>query len=40
MSESGPIEAFGMEEFPKMPKNYNEFQVLPTVITVSNLLQI
>ncbi|KAL3995505.1 MSP (Major sperm protein) domain family protein [Acanthocheilonema viteae] len=34
MSESGTIEAFGMEEFPKMPKNYIGFHVLPTVITL------
>ncbi|CAG9536283.1 unnamed protein product [Cercopithifilaria johnstoni] len=34
MSKSGTTEAFDMEEFPKMPKNFNGFHVLPTVITI------
>uniref|UniRef100_A0AAF5PYV8 Uncharacterized protein n=1 Tax=Wuchereria bancrofti TaxID=6293 RepID=A0AAF5PYV8_WUCBA len=34
MSESGAIEAFGVEEFPKIPQNYKDFHVLPSVITL------
>uniref|UniRef100_A0A8R1TIR4 Uncharacterized protein n=1 Tax=Onchocerca volvulus TaxID=6282 RepID=A0A8R1TIR4_ONCVO len=33
MSESGTTEAISTEEFPKMPKNYNGFHVLPSTIT-------
>uniref|UniRef100_A0A915PW03 Major sperm protein n=1 Tax=Setaria digitata TaxID=48799 RepID=A0A915PW03_9BILA len=32
MSESGANEAIGMEEFPRMPKNYTGFHVLPSII--------
>lgn len=36
MSDSGTTEMFGMEEFPKMPKNYKGFDVSPSLVAVSN----